>query len=154
MQKKNKIVHEFDTQNKKYDCWLDIDYYINEEEKIVVCKITPGFDRCPLCIDDVHTKANIARNFYNWCLESGKEFIGRAKCVDPDVFNVDTGKRIAYDRAIIKMTSAQRVHYERFAKFVQEDIDWMNELAKEATEYATKVNQRLDQRLEDIEKGE
>lgn len=149
MPREENFVEEYNTQERKYHCWFDITYYINYEKEIVVCKIEPNAsNHCHVCHDNIHDKSTIVRDFYLWCGSVGKTFIGKSKCVKPDEFDVDLGKKIAYDRAMLKLLACEKKHYDNFIKFVQEDIDWMNEIAKETTEYATMVNQRLDEKLE------
>lgn len=101
-------------------------YYVDEKKKIVVCKLTDcaGALICDLCKR-------------NW---PGHEelliedtFVGKAKCSDDDVFDVEKGKKIAFKRAYAKLTRAKQRTLRRF-----------HELDMKAAAAFTEVCNKLD----------
>ena len=141
-------VKEFFTRDKKYDCWIDVEYFIDKEKKVVVCKLTPGASRFnPKYDNEIHSKSYISRLFYKECEANDKAFIGKSKCIEPDVFDPEIGKKIAYDRAMIKLIIAQDKYYEGFRDFLLEDVQWINELRKSAVDHGVNVSNRLQDKL-------
>lgn len=76
-------------------------YFVNKEKGVVVCKLEDCFDSV---IYDMHQKGWP----FDENLEIPNTFTGKAKCSPEDTFNEDIGKRIALNRALIKLNTAKR----------------------------------------------
>ena len=48
------------------------------------------------------------RNFFNYCEDMDVTFIGKAVCVKEDTFDVEFGKKLAYDKAVFKLLNHKR----------------------------------------------
>ena len=142
------LIREFFSLDKKYDCWIDVEYFINEEKKVVVCKLNPGASRFnPKYDSETHSKSNISRLFYKECAAVQRTFVGKSKCIEPDVFDPEVGKKIAYDRAMIKLIVAQDKYYDEFRDFLLEDVNWVNEIRKDAVDHGVNISNRLQDKL-------
>lgn len=86
-----------------------VEYFVNEEKKIVVCKFTHC--RCALN-HDMRVKGYPCHEDF----EIDDVIIGKAKCSEEDTFDVEIGKKIAYKRAYAKMVEKKS---KALAKFVE-----------------------------------
>ena len=93
-----------------------VEYYVDEAKKVVVCKLIGCegsliYDMCQAgypCHPDF---------FLN------DSYVGKAKCSDDDTFDVEFGKKLAYQRAVAKLNTAKVKTLKRFEK---EQIKYFN----------------------------
>lgn len=103
-------------------------YFINEEKKVVVCKIEDC--SCSLVCDMCHM---------NWPshedLFIADEFIGKAKCSPEDTFDIEIGKQIAYKRAVAKLFKAKE---RTLIAFIEEHKKMFDQLKKDSNKLIRK----------------
>lgn len=101
----------------------NVQYFVNEEKRVVVCKI---YDDAEGVVDDMAKYNMLPANMESYLNAlTPSMFVGKAKCSAEDVFDVELGKRIAYKRAVAKMFQSKqkilrRIHSgstEMFKKF-------------------------------------
>ncbi len=97
---------------------FDVDYYVNEEKKVVVAKMTGCFNglACDMCRKGYPAVPSF---------EIADAFIGKAKCSPDDTFDVETGKKIAFKRAYKKYVVAKK---KAITAFLEENNKLVNEL--------------------------
>lgn len=97
------------------------DYYVNEEKKIVVCKISDcsGALICDMCHKGWPPTDEMIIN---------DSFVGKAKCSSEDTFDVERGKRIARIRAYAKLARAKQ---KKLAAFMDRNNKSMEALARD-----------------------
>lgn len=141
---KKKVYHE----PYKNGGYLQVTYFINDDKKTIVCKMEPR--------TTINTKKdyctyedNITNDFLLFCTNFKLSFIGKAVCVAPDEFNEDFGKKIAYDRAMLKYLDFKK----RYIKKIIQSIDnCKNVLSKIIVSTSLKedtVNTRLNKKIEE-----
>ena len=139
---------EFYREEKKYNAKIAVRYFINEESKTVVCKLRPLYDGYPELLD---LKGNAYTSFYEYADECNLTFIGKAKCKEPDVFDVALGKKIAYDKAMSKLLKSK----QKLMKLLVDDLK--NSLEVYVAAYNAvvtekeNVDSRLKKKLEELE---
>lgn len=89
---------------------FDVQYFIDEEKKVVVAKIVgTAYDiSCELCKLGYHEVPTIIAD----------SFVGKAKCSPDDVFDIEKGKKIAFKRAFAKYTRAKNRELTRFKSWL------------------------------------
>ena len=99
-------------------------YFVNNEKKIVVCKL-----------ENCENSLNCDMNHKGWEVRDDfkipDSFIGKAKCSSEDVFDVEIGKKIAYKRAIAKLSTAKKKTLEKLIVKYQKIVDILKEDASE-----------------------
>lgn len=82
------------------------EYFVNPEKGVVVCKI---YDTDEGLLIDM-ARHNIGPGHEQAYLRTllADSFIGKAVCKPEDTFDVETGKRIAYKKAVKKMVIAKK----------------------------------------------
>ena len=90
---------------------FDVQYYVNEEKKVVIAKIVGvAFDvKCDLCKlghPDIPTTIQ-------------DTFMGKAKCSPDDVFDIEKGKMIAFKRAYAKYSRAKSRELTNFKNWLE-----------------------------------
>lgn len=103
-------------------------YFINEEKKIVVCKLEgcAGNLICDMCEQGYpqHPGMLIADTF-----------VGKAKCSPEDTFDVELGKKIAYKRAVAKLFSAKE---KALGRFMDEQIKFFAQMSTDISKLRRK----------------
>ena len=104
----------------------DVEYYVDEEKKVVVCKLTgcEGSLMCDMCqLGYPHHPDFFVNDSY----------VGKAKCSEDDTFDVEFGKKLAYQRAVAKLNTAKVKALKRFekeqVKFVNQLLDDMHKIS-------------------------
>lgn len=120
-----------------------VEYFENEEKRIVVCKIS-GCETALIC-DLCHKE---------WpgdeALLLNESYVGKAVCSPEDTFDIETGRRIAYDKAMIKLNKAKTKTLMRFL----DKLKKMNDMAeKDFTEMKAHYENDITFKLKDIEKA-
>ena len=88
---------------------FDVEYFVNEEKKVVVAKITNCYG--DLCCDMCKVGFPPHSDF-----EIQDSFVGKAKCSPDDTFDVEKGKKIAFKRAYMKYTAVKMKTISNFMK--------------------------------------
>jgi hypothetical protein len=119
---------------------FDVRYFVNEEKRTVVCKLSGCFSalNCDICDRDYPPHP---------ALEIDNEFTGKAQCSPEDDFDIAVGKRIAYKRAVAKMIRAKRRALLEFMAVQKRD---MNEFIITASKLVEKYNRSIDRKYQDI----
>lgn len=87
-----------------------IEYYINEEKRTVVCRMT----NCKYDVLKIFRKMGILyinNSDYKFSLDNfymNDSYIGKAKCAESDTWDVEIGKKIARKRMLQKYYNARR----------------------------------------------
>lgn len=119
---------------------FDVRYFVNEEKKIVVCKLENCFKalNCDMC-------------HKGWpgseALMIDNEFVGKAQCSPEDTFDIEIGKKIAYKRAVIKMIKAKKRTLDNFVKDYQRVT---NDLVRDTDKMIRKYESSIDRKDQDI----
>lgn len=112
-------------------------YFINEEKKVVVCKL----ENCNAeLICDMCHKGYPGHD----AMLIEDEFIGKAKCSPEDIFDVEIGKKIAYDRAVAKMCKAKK---RALIYFVNGNKKFIEELEKDSNKLISRYDATIDRKL-------
>ena len=82
----------------------DCRFYVNEEERVVICVIPNTQDKFLEYIYDMEKSRHKVGFIYGWFFEQNdlrlpKQFIGKAVCSKEDEWNEETGRMIAFSRA-------------------------------------------------------
>ena len=89
---------------KKGISMKDCKFYVNEEERVVVCVIHKTEDMLTnfinenFCFSDFNIMWGLTTKFFGE-LDLPNSFIGKAVCAKDDKWNVEKGKLLAYSRA-------------------------------------------------------
>ena len=99
-----------------------VKYYIDKEKKVVVCKLTG-------------CEENLMSDIYQDIYQTGYQhhsyfllndsYVGKAKCSENDTFDIEFGKKLAYQRAVVKLNTAKVKILKRFEK---EQVKYFNQL--------------------------
>ena len=97
----------------------DITYYIDESNRVIVCRLTG----CAFIAAD-RIKKYCWNDPVDYRVEALMQdsFIGKAKCAPEDDFNIEIGKQIALKRAKAKRKRAINQVIERFRKSLEHDL--------------------------------
>lgn len=115
---------------------FNVDYYVNEEKRMVVCKLSDcdmGLV-CDLC---------------NMELPHGPEFaipssyVGKAWCMPGDTFDIELGKKIAFKRAYAKYVIKKQCLLADFTQWQTKEYEkFTAKLNKLANKYEVTLNRR------------
>ena len=119
----------------------EIEYFVNEEKKVVVCKISNCMAslQCDMCKLGWPHHPDLFIN---------DTFVGKARCSEDDTFDVETGKYIAYKRAVAKLNTAKLKVVKRFRKNQERGI---NELFKSLDKISGKYERIIAAKESEIE---
>jgi hypothetical protein len=152
MRAERNIVAEEYEDRYKHRCFAKVIYYINEKKKIIVCKIHPW------CIpsedlfeyDGLNYTESLNKSFYEMCMECGISFIGKATCMEVDRFDAEIGKKIAYDKAMVKLLNEKKKYILEDIKELEEYMRLDYELAENIDKQIDKVKERFDRKIKEI----
>ena len=157
--KRRDIIKEVKEERFKNNCFLAVTYFINESKKIVVCKLEPyassfsGFIDEPFT-DFVEEKCSIdvisTRQFFINCCINDISTIGKAVCIEPDEFDVEFGKKIAYDKAMFKLLDLKNRHYKNYIAKLEGYIEQMNHCIENTNKQINKVTERYTKKLKEV----
>ena len=101
----------------------DVTYYVDEENSVIVCKLTG----CAFIAAD-RIKKYCMNDPDDYRVETLMQdsFIGKAKCAPEDDFNIEIGKQIALKRAKAKRKKAINRVIERFRKSLEHDLSMVD----------------------------
>lgn len=155
MKKQKKVTTAETVQPKRYGCVQINQYFINEEKKTIVCKIFCDRDKSY----DFRNPEKVASlgalvycNFYEDC--GGYEFIGRSVCAGNDEFDVELGKKIAYDKAMRKLLKFKVQYCNDMIDSMHEVIDVFKKSIIKAEKEAKKNEERFQAKMKILEERE
>ena len=150
MSEQTNIIHECYEERLKNCCYNRIHYFINEEKKVIVCKIEPYPTQLHCCDCRLGFAQSLNRGFVEYCLDTNLSFTGKAVCVEPDVFNVDFGKKMAYDKAIIKLFDAKRKFFECVNNELLEQSDIIEKEIEKNEQHKQRAIERFNAKMEAV----
>ena len=117
-------------------------YYVNEEKKVVVCKLELCSNAliCDMCHKGLPGHADLLLN---------DTYVGKAVCADEDTFDIEKGKRIAYNRAVTKLANAKKKTLTRFINNYEEMVVFLRDVHNDLTH---KYDRVIDRRTQNTEK--
>lgn len=130
MKKEKANIKEIYRENYKHGCGADITYYINTKKKVIVCVVDPF-------VNYYHDEDDMYVDFFELCDDNDIEFIGKAFCMEEDEFNVEFGKKIAYDKAMMKLFLNEN-------KFIKERIKVAEKFIAENKEILNDIDAKMD----------
>ena len=147
---KNNVVEVYEDKYKN-NCSATVKYYINPDKKVVVCKIYP-YVTCSCgsqflfgCDCSNSYKESISKSFFEMCNETETSFTGKAICMEEDEFSIETGKKISYDKAMIKLLYAKK-------KFFNTDMQEMLSYADDDQELIDNIDAQIEKAQARFEK--
>lgn len=121
--------------------YLNERYFIDEEKKVVVCKLTncAGSLICDMCHKDwpAHPAMEIA-----------DEFVGKAKLHPDDTFDIEKGKKIALRRATAKLAKAKA---RALQDFLEGQLAYVGALTADANKLLKRYEYNIDKKDADIQ---
>lgn len=130
----------------------DCTFYVNEEQRKVVCVIPHTRDLIFDYIEDFPLR---------WCIINEKlenemlmppSFHGVATCHESDTFDVETGKLIAFNKAKIKMNTSFFKRANKLVNYLDNELNTMmysfNDFGARLSESADKREKAIEERLE------
>lgn len=134
----------------------DCRFYVNEEERVVICVIPNTYDKFIDYIYDVERPRNKVHFIYDHDfhreLQLPKQFIGKAVCSKEDEWNEETGRMIAFSRAKSKFYKSffkrANLVVNTIDKELMSIVDTFNSfgevLNKKDSDLAAAIESRLD----------
>lgn len=150
MSEKNSIIHECYEERLKHCCYNRIHYFINAEKKTIVCKIEPYPTVPHFCECKLGFGQQINRDFVEYCVDEGLSFVGKAICTEPDVFDVEFGKKIAYDKAIMKLFDVKAKFFNEAINEFQNCIDILHEEIEKTARHKTRALERFEAKMKEV----
>lgn len=104
-----------------------VEYFVNVEKGVVVCKL---YDTQEGLLYDM-ARRNIAPAHEDSYLTTliSETFTGKAVCKPEDTFDAEKGKKIAYKKAVKKMTMAKKKTLKRVLDSVYKSYEYVSEIA-------------------------
>lgn len=138
----------------------DCKFYVNEDERTVVCVI-PGTRKMVLNFIEDHfsfNDVNLYDSINTWGnkwydeLELPSSFMGKAVCAEDDEWNEELGRKIAFSRAKDK---CYKSFFKRANKFVQtvdarlgDMIDMFNDFGLKLENKREALQQQIDEEIQ------
>jgi hypothetical protein len=146
-----------DTYEDRYknDCYASVNYFINEKKKVIVCKVEPYVldGRFPMFMLDkkgLDYKQSMAKSFFEMCGETNTSFVGKAVCMAEDEFNVELGKKIAYDKAMLKLFDAKKKFFMGSIKDLESYIAADKELINDVDKQIARTAERFEKKIKGV----
>lgn len=145
-----------DTYEDRYknDCYASVNYFINEKKKTIVCKVEPYMSYVknePFSMfmkrKGSDYKQSMAKSFFEICGETNTSFVGKAVCMAEDEFNVELGKKIAYDKAMLKMFDAKKKFFMESIKDLESYIAADKELISNVDKQIARTTERFEKKI-------
>ncbi len=156
--KTHNIVKEVKEERFKNNCFLAVTYFINESKKIIVCKLEPYVDDLDGFGDEynnmelLRTSLGVisTRAFFNNCYMNNISVIGKAICVEPDEFDIEFGKKIAYDKAMFKLLDLKNRHYKKDMLLLDTFKEEITKCIEDTNKQINKVTERYTKKLKEV----
>lgn len=153
MKPERNTVTEVYEDRYKNDCYADVNYYINEEKRVVVCKVEPytTTSQFPWEITKgLDYKQSMAKSFFEMCGETNTTFVGKAICMEEDTFDVEFGKKLAYDKAMFKLFDAKKRFFMESIKDLESYIAADKELIADVDKQIAKATERFEKKIKEV----
>lgn len=153
MKPERNTVTEVYEDRYKNDCYADVNYYINEEKRVVVCKVEPyaATSHFPWEIGKgLDYKQSMAKSFFEMCGETNTTFVGKAICMEEDTFDVEFGKKLAYDKAMFKLFDAKKKFFMESIKDLESYIAADKELIADVDKQIAKATERFEKKIKEV----
>lgn len=153
MKPERNTVTEVYEDRYKNDCYADVNYYINEEKRVVVCKVEPytTTSQFPWEITKgLDYKQSMAKSFFEMCGETNTTFVGKAICMEEDTFDVEFGKKLAYDKAMFKLFDAKKRFFMESIKDMESYIAADKELIADVDKQIAKATERFEKKIKEV----
>ena len=157
---KANITEQYEDRYKN-DCYAQVSYFINEAKKTIVCKIEPYVVTEPILswepleeyisyTNNLDYKQSTSKSFFVMCGNTCTSFIGKAVCMDEDEFNVEFGKRLAYDKAMLKLLDAKKRFFAGHIKVFEKHITANQELITDVDKQIAKTTERFEKKIKEV----
>lgn len=148
--KKDNIIHEIYEDKFKGCCYQKVHYFINQEKKIIVCKLEPYATQ--LFFEDMNLSSGIAinREFFEYCCDFDVTFTGKATCLEEDVFNIEFGKKLAYDKAVFKLLAHKRKFFEAMIEVFNDNISEVQQEIANLDASREQVTRRYEAKIKEV----
>lgn len=136
---------------KKHIKMSDCTFYIDEQEGVVVCLIPDTRDDflqylfMSNSVPCIEVYGKVRNRLY-----MPRSFCGKAKCAEGDVFDLETGKMIAFQRARFKYYNSFFKRANLFVQEIEKQLDNFTEETNKIGEAVTENTDRMDKRLSEI----
>lgn len=137
----------------KNDCYADVSYFINAKKRVIVCKVEPyvmdeqfSFFTTRKGLD---YKQSMAKSFFEMCGDTSTSFVGKAVCMAEDEFDVEFGKRLAYDKAMFKLLDAKKKFFMESIKDLESYIAADKELIDDVDKQIAKTTERFEKKIKE-----
>ena len=154
MRPEKNIVTEVYEDRYKNDCYANVSYFINASKRIIVCKIEPYIadEQFPLFSirNGLDYKQSMAKSFFEMCGDTNTSFVGKAVCMEEDEFNVEFGKRLAYDKAMFKLFDAKKKFFMESIKDLESYIAADKELIDDVDKQIAKTTERFEKKIKEV----
>ena len=153
MKPERNTVTEVYEDRYKNDCYADVNYYINEEKRVVVCKVEPyaATSQFPWEITKgLDYKQSMAKSFFEMCGETNTTFVGKAICMEEDTFDIEFGKKLAYDKAMFKLFDAKKRFFMESIKDLESYIAADKELIADVDKQIAKATERFEKKIKEV----
>lgn len=136
---------------------MKVNYYTNETKGVVVCKINNVHETLAKELDKHNVSMHPA--LLEYFLEKIPDsFVGKATCSKEDrekgLFNEETGRKIAYKRAYIKVASSKKRWLLHLIDDIKANHEFLeNQVAKMADKYDNRLSAAiisLDEAIKNI----
>lgn len=157
MKPERDIVTETYEDRYKNDCYANVNYFINEKKKTIICKVEPYIKIVknePFSMfmkrKSLDYKQSMARSFFELCGEASTSFVGKAVCMTEDEFNIELGKKIAYDKAMLKLFGAKKKFFMESVKDLESYITADKELISDVDKQIARTTERFEKKIKGV----
>ena len=149
MEIRNNTVHEYYEEKFKNNCYNMVHYYINHDKKTIACRIFPSTDVLPFQYKLTFDKS-LNVSFFEYCSNYSISFIGKATCFEPDEFNIEFGKKLAYDKAMFKFINAKRKFLYDTLNDLKDEVDQTYSEIDKLQKFEDRVYERFSKKIKEI----
>ena len=146
--KKSRIIHEICEDRFKNECYNQVNYFIDNETQTIVCKLEPYTN--PFFKDNDDISVEINRSFFELCEDCHISFVGKAVCLPEDSYNVEFGKKLAYDKAMFKMLASKKNFFKDHIKFFNGLIEKIEKEIDNVEAVENKVTERFENKIREV----
>ena len=92
----------------------------------------------------------MAKSFFEMCGETNTTFVGKAICMEEDTFDVEFGKKLAYDKAMFKLFDAKKRFFMESIKDLESYIAADKELIADVDKQIAKATERFEKKIKEV----
>lgn len=156
MKKQHNVVSEvYEEQVGKASLctYVEVRYFINEAKRTIVCKLSPYVNETYLRESynkPLNYKAALNIDFYATCDECAISYVGKAECMPEDEFNVDFGKKLAYDKAMLKLLNDKFKFLKQYEAKMNSNLKQLDLLLQDTINQTHNVEQRFEKKIKEV----